>query len=131
MLNDSITALNIMKQYTGVAIDNKQWDDTFNILLEKAKTPAFYRPWICAAFHLWSMSSGADRAMLKTADGATWLTPEELTSTIRGLLTTQDAMDGSALDIPEGWGIGENRVKLCGCSVEEEATSNLVTGFVV
>lgn len=131
MINDSITALKIMKQYTGVAEGDKQWDDTFNVLLEKARTITSYRPWICAAFHLWSISSGANRALIKSADGATWFTPEELLDTIRGLLTTQEAMDGDGLGIPEGWGVGENREKLCGCSVEEATNNTLMTGFVV
>ena len=57
--------------------------DAYAALLEKLKIPDTYRPWICAEFQLWSMSGGADRAMLKTADGATWLTPDELTNTVR------------------------------------------------
>lgn len=59
------------------------------------------------AFQIWSMSSEADRTILKTADGASWLTPDELMNTVRGLLITQEAMDGDAVGILTGWRFDE------------------------
>ena len=139
MITDLTQAISIMKKYTGVDETDSSWDDVYAALLEKSKIPNTYRPWICAAFQLWSMSSGADRAMLKTADGATWLTPDELMNTVRGLLTTQEAMDGDAVEIPASWRVEEMRYaegmtlrvsRLCGCK-EDRSRSFLGVGFVV
>ncbi len=130
MITDLTQAISIMKKYTGIDETDSSWDDVYAALLEKSKIPDTYRPWICAAFQLWSMSSGADRAMLKTADGATWLTPDELMNTVRGLLTTQEAMDGDAVEIPAGWRIEEMLSRLCGCE-EDRNRSFLGVGFVV
>ncbi|NJM18907.1 MAG: hypothetical protein HC907_09425 [Richelia sp. SM1_7_0] len=46
------------------------------------------------------MSSGKDRAMLKTADGATWLTTDELMNTVRGLLKLRKQWMGMRWKFP-------------------------------
>jgi hypothetical protein len=85
-------ALPIAKQYSGIPTTNYQWDDALTILLNQSRSLESFRPWIVAAFHLWS-ASGSARQQLYEGDGAKFLKPEDLLVGVEGLLATQEAMD--------------------------------------
>ncbi|MBW4666478.1 MAG: hypothetical protein KME60_03280 [Cyanomargarita calcarea GSE-NOS-MK-12-04C] len=107
-------AIAVVKQYAGIPVASFQWDESLLALLEGSRGLESYRPYIVAAFHLWS-ASGAVRQQLYEGDGAKFLKPEDLTPTITGLLATQEAIDGQLTGIPESWSIIKVRL-LCGCS---------------
>jgi hypothetical protein len=80
--------------------------------------PRDYRPYIVIAYllPLWSAS---ERGMLKSADGAVWLTPADLMPFIESLLTMQESAD-CGLTIDPCWGVDALRVRLaCGCGANK------------
>jgi|GEM_PF-5596731 hypothetical protein len=112
MFNTIDSAIAIVKQYAGISPTNYSWDDALTVLLNQSRSSLTYRPWIVAAFHLWS-ASGSVRQQLYEGDGAKFLKPEELKPAIEGLLAMQEAVDGSA-NIPDSWTVRNVRL-LCGC----------------
>ncbi len=114
MFTDITTALTICKQYAGIGLQDTKWDLALTAMLEASKVqPNTFRPFICAAFQLWSRSA-TSRGQLIAADEAKWLTPKEIAEAIAGLLATQEALDAD-LTIPPGWSVPEKRPLLCGC----------------
>lgn len=111
-------AMPIAKQYAGIPLTNYTWDDALTVLLNQSRSLESFRPWIVAAFHLWS-ASGSARQQLVEGDGAKFLKPEDLKPAIEGLLATQEAMDGGLSTIPDSWAVVKVRL-LCGCQTVTE-----------
>jgi hypothetical protein len=126
MFTDLDSALGITKQYSGIRPQDKSWDDSLTQLLSQSRSPESYRPYIVAAFHLWS-ASGSVRSQLYEGDGAKFLKPEDLKPTVEGLLATQEAVDGAFSSIPDTWLVAQVRL-LCGCASTKPKTGG--TGFV-
>ncbi len=122
-------AMPITKQYSGIAPTNYTWDDALTVLLEQSRSPESFRPWIVAAFHLWS-ASGSARQQLYEGDGAKFLKPEDLKPTITGLLATQEAVDGGLSGIPDSWTVAKVRL-LCGCQSATETVKAYGGGAMV
>ena len=51
-------------------------------------------------------------------------------NTVRGLLTTHEAMDGDGVEIPAGWRFDQMQSRLCGYE-DDRNRSFLGVGFVV
>ncbi len=107
-------AIAISKQYAGIANNNFLWDDSLTALLTASKGIESYRPYIVAAYHLWS-ASGIARKQLYEGDGAKFLKPEDLKPAVEGLLQTQESLDGQLSGIADSWSVAKVRL-LCGCA---------------
>ncbi len=77
-----------------------------------------YRPYLVAAYFL-PLWGAVDRSLLISADGVTWLKPNDLTPLITSLLTLQESAD-CGLSIDVCWCVYNLRVKLtCGCEEQK------------
>lgn len=129
MITDINAAIAIVKQYTGIAETDNRNDIVLLSMLEASKGVESYRPFICAAMHLWAVAASS-RGQLISADGVTWLKPSEIAETLNGLLTMQESFDAALTGIPVGWDVGSKRSQII-ATTNKTSTYNASVGFVV
>ncbi len=113
MFTDIAQALAIAKSKLSVTDTSKDTELTaiLNTAIAKDVTgKPYYRPYVAAAYYLLGVQTEL-RQGLKTADGATWLTPEEMLPVIQTLLTLQEAADAGLMVAP-GWTAHALRMRL-------------------
>lgn len=108
-------ALATCKLYCGIAADDPTWDAALTAFLQSSKGTESFRPLAIAALQVWQFSAGIARGGLASADGATWLNPDQIKNAIQGYLVEQEALDCALTGIPPYWSISQLRARLCSC----------------
>lgn len=125
MITNKAIALTMTKQYAGISTNEFSWDLTLNQMLDESRSYTLaddgttknlesYRIFIVAAMQIWSVTA-VSRGQLQSADGASWLTPKQISESLNGLLSLQQSFDKALTNIPDGWKTEDKRPDLCGC----------------
>lgn len=109
-ITDSQTALDIVKLHCYLAVEDQTYDISLTLDLEAAKANESYRPYVVAAMQVYTQPP---RSGVIEAEGVKWEKNEQI---IEGLLTRQEAMDGTLTGIPRTWSVTWMRNQiLCKC----------------